>query len=216
MKVKYCILLLLMIFLCGCSATKDDTIEGITSRLATKIDKANTYHTGFKYYVPSSMSVTEYFLYNDVIEDDKYTYYLYVDVISYNNKSENTYKINPDAYYSATIESDDISGYIEINLTENSKYLIEIMYNYAKIEVMVDSENDINDALTYATSILRSIQYNDIVIANLLGEDVLTFQEEEYNVFNKVTGESNYLKYEAEQIEDEDDTGNVPDPDLLN
>lgn len=32
-------------------------------------------------------------------------------------------------------------GYVEVNLLKNDKYLVEIMYNYAKIEVIVDKSN---------------------------------------------------------------------------
>lgn len=218
MKIKYIILLILSLFICGCTTTKEDSIDNITSRLSSKISEANTYHTGYKYLLPNSMKVTNYMLYNDIIEDNKYTYYLFADVISYFNKNKLEYVKNENAYYSDVFDNGKKFGYIEINLNDNNQYLIEIMYNYAKIEVMVDDDDFINDALTNATTILRSVQYNDDVISNLLGEDVLTFQEEEYDVFNKVTGESNYLKRIEDEYTDEDtgNTGKVKDTDLLN
>ena len=92
------------------------------------------------------------------------------------------------------------------------------MYNYAKIEVMVDSEENINLAIVYAADILRSIKYDNVVIKNLLGEDVLTFQEEEYDIFSTVKNDSStYLKYsQAEDIDEESDRKKVKDTDLLN
>ena len=53
----------------------------------------------------------------------------------------------------------------------------------------------VNLALNYAVSILRSVEYNDSVIANLFGDDVLTFQEEDYNIFNTTSSDSNYKNH---------------------
>ena len=88
------------------------------------------------------------------------------------------------------------------------------MYNYAKIEVIVDEKN-INLAVSYAVSILRSIEYNDNIIANLLGDDVLSYQEEAYNIFNTESSESsNVLKAieEDKYVEEE----SIKDTDLIN
>lgn len=194
--MKKLILIVLSLFtICGCTNIKNESISSLTKEIAVSVDEYNTVRTGFKYYLPVGLVVDKTTLYNEVIKSTNYTYYLYVDVISYYNKTQNTYEKNENAYYSEELKSKDKFGYIEINLKENNQYLIEIMFNYAKIEVMVDYE-DINLAVDYAVSILRSIEYNDNIIANILGEDILNYQEEVYNIFNTTSSDSIYLKYE--------------------
>lgn len=213
MKIKCFILLIILFLLCGCSNIQDRSIDNVINNLKNDIKENNTYHTGYKYYVPHGMSVTKYTLYNDVIETSDYTYYLYVDLISYNNKKAFEYEENPDAYYSKKLAFNDKKGYLEINLNKNEQYLIEIMFNYAKIEVMVDYK-DINTALSYAVSILRSIEYNDSIIANMLGDDILASTEEVYDIFAAVKKDSNYLKYE-DAIKQEEENA-IKDMDLIN
>ena len=206
---KTLVLLVLCILLCGCTQIKDMSIESITGKINNVIKTSNVYHTGYKYYLPSGMEVTNYWLYNDVIEDDSHHYYLYVSEIDYFNKAENSYKICNNCYYSKLLNDNDNIGYLEITLHKSGQYLIEIMYNYAKIEVMVDKAQ-INEVLTKAVTILRSIKYNDKVINNLMGEDVLNFQEESYNIFNTTSSDGSYLKYvEEDQYEEpENESGN--------
>ena len=87
------------------------------------------------------------------------------------------------------------------------------MYNYAKIEVIVD-EAHINEVMLSAISILKSIVYNNSVITNLLEDNVLNFAEEEFDIFNNSNNDSDYIEV------DTDDFGSVeeeiPDTDLLN
>ena len=213
MKIKYIIISLFLIVLCGCHTVKNEEIPDIVNNLSRPINKINTYHTGYSYYIPKGLSVKEYSPYNEVLESNEYEYYLYIDLISYYNKVKNEYEANKTSYYSERLKNDDKYGYVEINLQENNQYLIEIMFNYAKIEVMVD-EDDIKDALSYSVAILRSIEYNDEIIANLLGDDVLSFQEEVYDIFNTTGSESsNYLKaIEEDQYVEPD----IKDTDLIN
>lgn len=211
MKIKNIILIVFMLFLCSCTQVKDESIDNIIANIKEE-ETANTYHTGYKFFLPSGLTETEYTLLNSVIESDYLKMYLYVDAVSYLNKSELNYEVNNDAYYSSKIEYDDKVGYVEINLKENEQYLIEIMFNYAKIEVMVDSI-DINIALKYAVSILSSIEYNDSIIKNTLGDDASSYQEEIYNIFNTSSSDSNYLK-RAQEDEASSET-NVTDTDLL-
>jgi hypothetical protein len=89
------------------------------------------------------------------------------------------------------------------------------MYNYAKIEVMVEKD-DINSTLLYAISVLKSINYNDSIIANLLQNNVLNYADEDYNIFNTTSKDSNYLNYDDDYDENETQEHNVHDSDLLN
>ncbi|MBQ6840713.1 MAG: hypothetical protein IJO63_01170 [Bacilli bacterium] len=215
MKIKYLIMLFCMLLVCGCQDVKNKDIGAVISLLEKGTNKNNTYRTGYKYYLPTGMSVKEYSLYNDVLNSSVGTFYLYVDLISYYSKVENSYEVSNAAYHSEVIKYDEKYGYLEINSQENNQYLIEIMFNYAKIEVMVDYDN-INYALSQAVSILRSMEYNDNVIANLLGDDVLSYQEEVYNIFNTTSKDSIYLQSVAEDSAAIEDNKDFNDTDLIN
>ena len=209
---KVVILLGILFLLTGCATVKDSSVEAIISNaLSTKVDARNVNRKGYSYYLPRGLKGIRSTDYNEIFKDSKYKYYLYVDVVSYFNKIEDDYKVASKSLMSRTIKNGNKVGYLEVNEQENEKYLIEIMYNYAKIEVMVD-ENDINKVIAYAISILSSVTYNDSVIANLMGEDVLNFMEEEFNIFETVSSDSNYLKYEEEYKYVEE---NIPDTDLV-
>ena len=214
MKVKRLLLFLIIFFICGCQTLKKTSINDLVNGLATDIKKVNVYRTGYSYYKPTGLSVKEYSLYNEVLESDNLTFYFYADLISYFNKTSFDYKSSETSYYSTSIEKGKKKGYLEINLQENNQYLIEIMFNYAKIEVMVD-EQDINTALNYAIAVLRSVEYNDEIISNLLDENVLSYQEEIYNIFNTTSADvSNYLKaVEQDQYNEEEQ---IKDTDLIN
>ena len=214
MKIKRLLLCLIVLFICGCQTISKTSIDDLINELATNINRVNVYRTGYSYYKTIGLSIKESSIYNEILESDSSTYYLYVDLISYYNKTNFDYKKSEKSYYSSSIEKGKKKGYLEINLQENNQYLIEIMFNYAKIEVMVDKE-DITKALNYAIAILRSIEYNDDIINNLLDENVLSFQEETYNIFNTTSSDvSNYLKaVEQDQyVEDEQ----IKDTDLIN
>ena len=203
-----------MLFISGCQTINKTSIDDIINVFASDIKRVNIYRTGYSYYIPTGLSVSDYSLYNEVLETDNLTFYFYIDLISYYNKVQFEYKKNEDAYYSTSLKKDDKFGYLEINLKENDQYLIEIMFNYAKIEVMVD-KSDIKEALSYAVAILRSLEYNDVIINNLLNEDILSYQEETYNIFNTTSDEvSNYLKaVEQDQYIEEEQ---IKDTDLIN
>ena len=209
---KIIILLITLVLLTGCTKVNDFSYNDMLQLFASKTIRVNTYRTGYKYYLPQGMQITNSKLYNEVIEDAYYKYYLYVDVVSYFNKVSKNYEINNDAVFSNTLSYDGKNGYLEINLMENNKYLVEIMYNYAKIEVIVDSE-DSKGAVLSAINILKSIEYNDSIIENLLGDDVLNFYEEEFDIFN-VKGKDNNLIYNNDSNQTVEDK--IPDADLIN
>ena len=174
--------------------------------------KDNIYRTGYSYYLPRGMKVADSTLYNEVIEDANSKYYLYVDVVSFYKKITKEYEINNNAIYSSKINYNDKFGYVEVNLLKNDKYLVEIMYNYAKIEVIVD-KSKCKEAMLSIINILKSVEYNDSIIANLMGDDILNFNEEEFNIFNTKGSESNYLTVDNDYKEEEE---KIFDPDLIN
>jgi hypothetical protein len=180
---------------CGCVNINKSSIEEIlTDSLSSELNFYNTQREGYKYYIPKGIKALTKNDYNEILADDTYKYYMYVDVLSYYNQVSFDYIKRTDVYYSNVIKYEDKFGYLEIKSFENEKYLIEIMYNYAKIEVMVE-QKDINKTIAYAISILSSIEYNDNVLENLLGDNKANFGSEEFNIFETAETESNYLNY---------------------
>lgn len=208
---KIIILIFLASFICGCTNVKNLTYDDTLRTISSNSGKQNVYRTGYKYFLPRGIEVIDSKTFNEVLSNDKYKFYLYVDALSFHNNIKNTYKVNSNCYYSKIISYKDKFGYLEINLTEKEKYLIEIMYNYAKIEVIVEKE-DINKNLLSAISILKSIEYKDSIVANMFGDDVLHFVEEEFNIFNTTSNDSTYIQIDNTYQEKEE---TVPDTDLI-
>lgn len=208
--MKKCILVITLLLLCGCTNINNASVQDITKEvLGSKINSYNEYRTGYKYYLPQGLNVNSSKKYNEILNDDKYKYYLYVDLVSYLKKTELSYKVNENAYLSMTL---DDKGYLEIN-EKNDKYLIEIMYNYAKIEVMVDKDM-INETIANSLIILSSIKYNDDIINNLMGKNILNYREETFTIFDKEKNDSDFL--EVIQEYDKYNEPKIPDYDLIN
>ncbi|MBE6161786.1 MAG: hypothetical protein E7158_06175 [Firmicutes bacterium] len=194
--MKKAFLIVIMCFLvCGCvNINKSNIDEILTDSLKSELKFHNINRNGYKYYVPKGLKVITKNDYNEILADGNYKYYLYVDVLSYYNKINFDYIKKTDVYYSNVLKYKDNFGYLEIKKFESDKYLIEIMYNYAKIEVMVEYD-DINSVIANSISVLSSIDYSDKVLANLLGDNKLNFNDEEFNIFETADTESNYLNY---------------------
>ena len=211
--MKKILIIICLLFITGCSDIRKQSYDDIINNIATRANKDNVYRTGYSYYLPRGMRVSDSTLYNESITDARYKYYLYVDIVSYYKKVTKDYTINSNALVSKKLDYDGKFGYVEVNLLKNDKYLVEIMYNYAKIEVIVDKSN-LNEAMLSIINILKSVEYNDSIIANLMGDDVLNFSEEEFNIFNTKGSESNYLTVDKDASKEEDTK--IPDPDLIN
>ncbi len=211
MKKKIVLLAFFMcVVLTGCTPLQemslDDIIDNGTNR---QVSVYNKYRKGYKYNLPKGLGVLDSTEYNEVIASSDYTYYLYVDAVSYYNKIIETYEENDVSFYSKAISFEDKYGYLEINEIDNGKYFIEIMYNYAKIEVIVEYR-DINVTVANSLSVLSSISFNDSVLKTLLDEETSQFKEFEFNIFETSSTESEYLQavegdiYEEEEIHDSD------------
>ena len=210
---KFLVVLIAILILSGCSNIQSKDYDTLINEAASsKYDIVNTYRTGYKYYAPGNMDISNILDYNETLEASSHKYYFYVDVVSYYNRVIENYEVNPEAYYSKVINYQDKYGYIEINKWKNGKYLLEIMYNYAKIEVIVE-ESFLKEAVSYAMVILASVKYNNNVLENIVGENVLTSKEIEFNIFETKKSESNFLKVSEEDIYEDNDT--VKDPDLV-
>ena len=207
-RILFLVFVLLMIG--GCSTIKEESIEKILNDgMNSQLEITNVYRTGYKYYLPKGIKNINNQDYNEIRYSSKYPFYLYVDVVSYYNKVQMDYKKNEAYYYSSPISSSDGFGYVQVKSLANHKYFVEIMYNYAKIEVIV-TEEDIKESLAYAIAILESITYNDTVLGSLMGDNVLNSNELEFNIFETAKSESNYLEL-VEQYDQYNDNDEVPD-----
>lgn len=195
--MKKWLLLILILLTAGCSVVRIDTtdIDNIVSVVLSK-DNAlyNQIGKGYKYYVPKGVSYVDTSSYNDVLYASGQRYYLYIDTISYYHKKEKAYEENQNAYYSKALDIRGKKGYIEINEQKNGKYFIEFMYNYAKIEALVDSKN-IHEVILNASYILSTVKFNDNVISLTLDDEFLS-SEEKYDIFTSKQETDDFLKLE--------------------
>ena len=213
---KLGILLGILLFVSGCSVISidDNSIDGIVSSvLSYESDIANQSLQGYKYYLPKGVRQITQTSTNTVLLDQKNYYYLYVDTVAYYHHTEEEYQERDDRYYSRSLDYNGNKGYLEINVV-NDKYFIEMMYHYAKIEAYVTKE-DLTVALTNIWTILSSIRYNDSVLATLVGDNVLNYKEESFDIFKPKREEGNFLDY-VEQFGTYQDIDNeIPDEDTI-
>ena len=96
---KVFIILAILFLLTGCTNIIDASFSDIiNASVNSKEEIFNTYRKGYKFYLPKGMYVSDNNEYNEIIKTKDDTYYLYVDVLSYMNKRENTYLENSSAY----------------------------------------------------------------------------------------------------------------------
>ena len=89
------------------------------------------------------------------------------------------------------------------------------MYNYAKIEVKVE-ENDLNNAINNSIIILSTIKYDKDIIDNLIGDNKINSNEENLNIFDKVTNKSDFLDIVEEYDNYDGKENDIPDYDVVN
>lgn len=195
MKKIIVLLSIVLLSITGCSITRldDEDIEkNISILLSEKVNITNVNFEGYNYFVPSGLKFLNKEDYNAIFKDRfENKYYLYVDVIAYYHKIENTYKVNKDAYYSDKFEYRKKSGYIEINRVSD-KYFVEYVFNYGKMEALV-SKDDLVRVVNNMSYILRSIDYNDKVLDSLVGENVLSYAEETFSLFETEASQDDFL-----------------------
>ncbi len=211
--MKKTILILLVVLLtCGCVKINDASIDDlVNTTINSKYKLHNHVNSGYKYYLPRSLKSSITNEYNEIIKSKYYDYYLYVDLVSYYNKKPTSLEENKKIYYSRLISKDDKNGIVNVTQKDN-EYLVQVIYNYAKMEVRCNYR-DLNEVITNSLVILSSIQYVDDVIISLLNENDFTSAEEQVSIFKDNSGEVNTL-------EDFDDTytGNEEDdydPDVI-
>lgn len=201
-------MLLSVILFTGCTVVRIDTtnIDTIVEVVLSKDNHLyNRVGKGYKYYVPRGVTYIDTTELNDKLYSNGNYYYLYIDAVSYYHKVDVSYEEEESLYYSKEIDIQGKQGYLEIQEQENGMYVIEFVYNYAKIEAMV-SEEDINEVVLNASYILSTVQFNNDVIKLMLNETYFTNKEETYDIFEDKedrTSSSNLVEYEDETVEEE-------------
>lgn len=193
---KILIVFFSIFLLTGCTFVniEKDSIEDIINTVIEKdINLYNNVFEGYKFYVPRGLKIIDKNKYNSKILFKDDTFYLYVDVVSYYYKTKKTFISSTTNYLSKELRFNDKLGYIDITETED-KYFVEFMYNYAKIEAYIDKKY-LNESVLNMAYILSSIQYNEKVIDTLIGENVLDYQEEKYDIFESKRENSNFLEW---------------------
>ena len=75
------------LFLGSCTPIQDMTLEEVI-KIGTErtVEVYNKYRKGYKYNLPKGLETYDNSEYNEIIMGNDYTYYLYVDAVSYYNK----------------------------------------------------------------------------------------------------------------------------------
>ncbi len=192
---KLIVLLSIIIFITGCSIEKidcNDVDKNVDMLMSKKVKIYNVFYEGYKYYLPKGIQFLNRDEYNAILKDEKNNrYYLYVDAISYYHKVENVYDKEKNAYFSKRIDSNKKTGYLQIDEV-NSKYFIQFVYNYVKIEAYVNKK-DLMNVIVNMCSILRTVQFNNVVLESLIGDNILDYKEEDYTLFKADSSEEDFL-----------------------
>ena len=223
MHKRFILIIILLVFvLTGCTTKKveDLTIEdALALGLTSNADLYNTNNIGYRYYLPRGFTVEEDRDNIQILKSDEVEYFLNVDLVSYYNKTAITRSETTDnAYKYLPINLNNKTGFLEI--TQNNDYfLIKMVYNYAIIEAQV-KESQVNSSIVNMAYIVSSIKFNDFVINNKFGEDVLELKESVYKIFapaQKKEETKTYAYYLEQYNEYKGDINTqIQDPDVIN
>ena len=205
--MKKVALLFLVFFLAGCSVVRIDTssIDNTLKVILTKDNKLfNQVGEGYKYYLPGGVTYIDSDDLNDILYSNGVYYYLYIDSIDYYYNKDINYKEKKDIYYSKRLSKSDgykYSGYLQIEDQGNNKYLIEFLYNHAKIEAIV-SKDEINDTILNASYILSTIKYNYEITKLMLEDDFFTNKTGKYNNYTSKEDSKKFILEKDTSIEE--------------
>ncbi len=201
MRKKCIIICLLAVMLTGCTIVRIDTTS-IDNILDVVLSKDNTLYNrvgiGYKYYVPRGVTYIDSNGTNDRLYSNGVYYYLYLDQVSYYYNNSLNFKEDDSKYYSRKLKNGDNVGYLEITEMGNDQYLIEFVYNYAKIEALVPKE-DIEETVLNSSYILSTIKYNDNIIKLSLDDEFLKTKEDKYDEFSSKKENDSFLRYEENE-----------------
>ena len=201
MKKKIILLIISILTLTGCTNLTNMSIDEVVNvMLESDTNLSNNVFEGYKYYIPKGLRLINKDEYNAILKDEyNNTYYFYIDVVSFYNEEKVEYEVNNKAYFSKELNYNDKKGYLEITKIEDTDvYFIEYMYNYGKIEAFV-KENEIKSAIINMSNILSSLKFNRTVLETLIGNKVLNYKEDTYDVMKpkgSTATKDTYLEYE--------------------
>ncbi len=219
---KKIFLFILLMFLTGCTIENINSISNmdlVNLAITNEIDDYNVNNIGYRYHLPRGFSLIKNEKYNQVLLNNEYNYYLYIDIVSYYYKTSLNYDkidLNEQTIYDyIPIQYNNKYGYVKI--TQNNDYFfIKMVYNYAIIEVQV-KEQDVKTTLVNISNILSSIKFNDLIIKNLVGESVFETVETQYKLDTPkvVTESEDFLQIIEEYDEYTGSIENLPDTDIV-
>lgn len=186
----------ILLFLSGCSVVninKQSIDEVVGSILSTETDLRTVSMDGYSYFLPQGVSLKTNIKENSILFYNHKKMFLYVDMVSYYNKVQNDFVSDDSVYYSKSLNYKDKFGYLHIT-EHDTKYFVEFMYNYSKIEAYVEKE-ELNKTLSVMAYILNSVDYNDILLDSMIGPDSYNSTEEQFNIFRPNSNDSTYLDY---------------------
>lgn len=210
MQKKILLVSILILILSGCvkiDKNSQNYISIINNCLNTKTI-SNDVALGYKYYLPKGVKLIKNYDYNQKFSVGQNDLYMYVDINSYYYKSK-LKKQTSDNYYYHKIKKGKKTGYISISKS-NNLYFTKIVYNYAKMEFYSNS-NDLNNLITLSTIILNSIDYNDIIIEKVLGENLGDYSEITYELKKPEDASNDFSQYLEEYVQEDKSEKKLPD-----
>ena len=195
MKKLLILLSISVLFITGCSVTRldsNDLLKNVDNLLSVKVSMYNEFYEGYKYYLPKTLKFIDKDEYNAILQDrNNNRYYLYIDAISYYHKIKNDYEEKDGSYISKRLDYRKKNGYLQIDEVD-SKYFVQYVFHYGKMEAYV-SHDELVDVITNMSCVLRSVKFNNEVLASLIGENVLDYKEEDYSLFKADSSKENFL-----------------------
>ena len=210
MQKKILLVSILILILSGCAKIDKNSqnyISIINNCLNTKTI-SNDVALGYKYYLPKGVKLIKNYDYNQKFSVGQNDLYMYVDINSYYYKSK-LKKQTSNNYYYHKIKKGKKTGYISISKS-NNLYFTKIVYNYAKMEFYSNS-NDLNNLITLSTIILNSIDYNDIIIEKVLGENLGDYSEITYELKKPEDASNDFSQYLEEYVQEDKSEKKLPD-----
>ena len=212
---KTLVILMIVLLFSGCQRIDNlSPKEAVDIAISENSTSYNQYRTVYKYYLPSGMKIENNIDFNEKLSTKDTDIYLFIDLISYYNKKKVNYKKNENAYFSMAINKDNKEGYVEITKKDDNFY-VEMIYNYAKIELITNEYNMV-DNIYKSMRLLSSIKYNNSIVENLMGDNVLEFSESTYSVFKPRENVDNFLDYVEEYNTYNGPKEDIPDYDVIN
>ena len=203
---KIVLILLFATLLTGCSVVRIDTksTDNIVNVFLSKNNKLyNQVGQGYKYYLPGGVTYIESDELNDILYCNGNYYYLHIDAINYYYQSKVDYKENDKAYYSRRIDTSEgfsHSGYLEIQ-EKDDLYYIDFVYNYARIEAIVEKKY-MNQTILNAAYILSTMKYNYSIVELMLNEDYFTNKTGKYENYNTKEDSGKFELYKENVMEE--------------